>query len=793
MLGATTAPVAHEGLTDADVLRQRARFGFNEVAEVHEREIVRLGRKFVGLVPGILEVTLAIELGLGRWIDATLIAALLLFNALLSFFQEGHSQRAVALLKERLPLLVRVARDGRWVQRPARELVPLDRIELQQGDRVPADGRVVGGDGLRIDQSVVTGESLAVDVEIGGTVLAGTTVVHGAATVEVTATGPHTTFGRTTEIIQSAAAPGRLEMLVVGLVRYLMYFDVALLAIALGYAALAGLSWAEIVPFALIMLVLAIPVALPATFTLANAIEAVTLADEGVLVTGLAAVQEAATMTTIVMDKTGTLTENRLAVADLDPEPGRSADELLRWALTSSDPATQDPIDLAIAARASADAVPPRDVVRRVPFDPALKRSEAVVRTPEGAEIRVLLGAPETLATEAGTAIPGLRPRIELLASRGDRVLGVAVGPPQRLAFLGLLGLRDTLRPSSAPVIAGLQRAGIRVVMATGDTVATARTIGRQLGLRGEVAARESLPGAAAGSEILAGVLPEDKFEIVRTLQSAGEVVGMTGDGVNDAPAIRQADVGIAMPNATDVAKSSARIVLTRPGIEGIAAAVRSGRRVYRRLETYTLVKTTKVLEFVTLLSIGLVVSGDLASTPTLMIFLVFANDFVTMSLASDRATGSTGPNRWNVRALVGVSAVLGVVWLALSFSVFLVPLWILGVPLSAVQTLVFVTLVYSAQATVYLVRTGGSLWSDRPGRYVAASTIGVVAGVTMLALFGIGMSAAPAEILAVIGAAVVGLTLLLDPLKRRLLRVLSGADPGPGARPPAAPPDPAP
>lgn len=774
---------ASDGLTQAEVAGRRSQFGWNEVPEIRESEGRRLLMKFFGVVPGILEVALVIELVLGRWLDSGLIAGLLIFNALLSFFQEGQSERAVKLLRERLPIQVRALRDRVWQLVPSRELVPGDVIELRQGDQVPADCELLPGGGLRVDQSVVTGESLPVELTTGAGGLAGSTVVHGASLAEVTRTGARTTFGRTTEIVQTAKAPGRIEALVVSLVRYLLYFDVALLAVVFVYATFIGLSWTTLVPFALILFVVAIPVALPATFTLANAVEAVNLSQEEVLVTGLAAVQDAATMTTLVMDKTGTLTENRLELSDLDPNPGVSAAELLEWAATVADEATQDPIDVAIVDLARQRGIVPRRATSRVPFDPVLKRAEAVIAEP-GGQLRALLGAPEVLARLSGDDPGAIRARTDGLAGEGDRVLAVAAGPDDRPHLLGLLGLRDTIRPSSQAAVARLRDLGIRVVMATGDTIQTARTVGQDLGFGGTVVARDALPGAAATADVLAGILPEDKFAIVRELQSHGQVVGMTGDGVNDAPAIRQADVGVAVSDATDVAKSSARLVLTRPGVEGIESAVRAGRRVYRRLETYTLVKTTKVIEFVTLLSVGLVLTGVLASTPTLMLLLIFANDFVTMSLATDRATISPVPNRWNVRSLVGVSGMLAAVWLVFSFSVFLVPLWVLHFSLPTVQTMVFVALVFSAQATVYIVRTPRSVWHDRPGRFVLVSTVTVTVVVAAIALLGWGMAPLPPLVLAAIGAGVVAVVLAVDPVKTYFLRGVDARAPVPSLGP---------
>jgi H+-transporting ATPase len=766
-------------LTDSQAEARRASVGYNEVPEVRPSPLSRLARKFVGAIPALLEAALLLELVLERWVDASVIAALLVFNAGLSFVQESRTQHTLDLLRERLPVSARVRRGGTWRKIPARELVPGDLVELRMGDQVPADLRLVGGSGVRIDQSMLTGESEAVDRSAGADVYAGTTVTRGEATGTVTAIGASTRFGRTAEIVRKAEAPGRLERLVLGIVRYLVYYDLLLLGAVTAYGYLTGIPWPTLLPFALILLIVSIPVALPATFTLANAVGASDLAGQGVLVTGLSAVEEAATMTTLFTDKTGTLTQNRLTLKRAEPGPGESEATLLAYAASVADAATLDAIDAAILQEAQRRKIDPYPTRARVPFTPQTKRSEATIDR-HGQTVRVVLGSPLTLAPLCGRDPAEAAAEAEQRGRGGERVLAVAAGAAAPLAWIGWLILADPPRPTSAAVVRRLQELGIRVVMVTGDTRATAEAVAGALGIGTRVVDRTEFLGNPRQGEVLAGVYPEDKYAVVRALQGAGEVVGMTGDGVNDAAAIRQADVGIAVDSATDVAKSAARLVLTEPGIDGIVPAVEAGRRVYRRLLTYTLVKLTKVVEIATLLAIGLLVTGEFVTTPQLILFLVFANDFVTMSLADDDAEPSPEPNRWDVRMLVGVAATLGAAWLALSFGIFYAAGPLLKLSLGSTQTLIFVDQVYLVQATVLLLRTPGSIWRRRPGRWVGLSTIGVVGAASVLALAGVAMAPVTPEALGVLAGAVVALTALLDRTKGWLMVRLSGPAPRP-------------
>jgi H+-transporting ATPase len=773
MNGGVASPEPRGGLSDAEVERRRATYGWNEVALRRPSAVLRLGRRFLGAVPALLEAALALELVLERWVDAAVIAALLGFNAVLSFTQESRTQRTLDLLRERLPVTARVLRSGSWQKIPARELVPGDLVSLRLGDQVPADVRLGGGGGIRVDQSMLTGESEAVDRSAGSTVYAGTTVTNGEAVGTVVAIGSSTRFGRTAEIVRQAEAPGRLERLVLGIVRYLIYYDLALLAIVVLYGYLFGIPWPALLPFGLILLVVSIPVALPATFTLANAVGAADLAGLGVLVTGLSAVEEAATMTTLFTDKTGTLTENRLTLVGAEPVPEETTDTLLGYAASVADAATLDAIDVAVLEAAHRRSVTAWPVLRRVPFDPKTKRSEATI-TKGTEEIRVTLGSPLTIAPLCGRDPDRIAEEIARRSQGGERVLAVAIGSAEPLRWVGWLRLIDPPRPTSASVIARLKQLGVRIVMVTGDTLATAQAMARSMGIGTRVVSKDGFLKAPREGDVLAGVYPEEKYEVVRALQSDGQVVGMTGDGVNDAAAIRQADVGIAVASATDVAKSAARLVLTEPGIDGVVPAVEAGRRVYQRMLTYTLVKITKVLEIATLLAIGLLATGEFVTTPQLILFLVFANDFVTMSLADDTATPSPSPNHWEVRSLVALAATIASAWLALSFGLFYASGAWLHLSLASTQSLIFVDQVFLVQATVLILRTPDSIWHSRPGRYVSLSTLGVVIVAIGLALGGIAMAPVPALALGILGVSLVAVTSLLDRVKGWLIRRVS-------------------
>jgi H+-transporting ATPase len=746
---------SRRGLTSEEARRRLEQFGPNATPEPKSHPLLGLLKKFWAPVPWMLELTVVLEIALGRFPEAVVIGILLLFNAALSLVQERRAQNALALLKQRLTVQARVLRDGRWQLLPAAALVPGDYVHIRMGDLVPADLRILDGQVL-LDQSALTGESMPVEAQAQEPAYAGAVVKHGEASGDVTATGARTYFGKTAELVRRAKTVSHLEAVIFTIVRYLVMMDAALAVVLLAYSRAAHLPYSEMIPFTLILLVASVPVALPATFTLATALGSMELAKSGVLATRLSAIEEAAAMDVLCTDKTGTITENRLIVGTVRAFAPFSDDEVLRWGALASDEASQDPIDLAIlnAARARNAPQAATKITGFVPFDPATKLSEAVVET-GGQTIRVLKGAPRAVAARAAVT-GGWQPAVEDLAKEGSRVLAVAAGPEGNLRMAGLLALEDPPRGDSKQLVSSLRGLGVRVVMVTGDGAQTARAIAAKVGISERTCTAKELdqtPAAAAdGCDIFAEVFPEQKFNLVTALQRTGHVVGMTGDGVNDAPALKQAEVGIAVASATDVAKAAASLVLTSSGLTDMLSAVRVSRRIYQRMLTYTLNKIIKTVEIALFLSLGVILTRSFIITPLLIVLLLFTNDFVTMSIATDTVSYSQNPDRWRIGALMGAGLVLGICILALSFSIFLVARNWLGLPLAELQTLVFLTLVFTGQGTVYLVRERRHFWKSTPGKWLLLSSVMDITLVSLLAARGVWMAAVdPRLILAIL------------------------------------------
>ncbi len=758
-----------EGLTATEAGERLKRFGPNAVPEEKPRPFLQFLKKLWGPVPWMLEGSLVLELAIGRYTQAIIIGLLLFFNAGISFLQEHRAQNALALLQKKLSIRVKVRRDGGWQTVPSREIVPGDVIHLQAGDLVPADIDLLQGS-LSVDQSSLTGESLAVEVEAGKKAYAGSIVQRGEADGQVTATGSQTYFGKTAELVRQAKTGSHLEAIILGIVRYLVALDVLLVAGVLVYSWLHGISFADSIPFALILLVASVPVALPATFTLASALGARELAANGVLVTRLTAVEEAAAMDVLCSDKTGTITRNQLILSAIVPYSPHTEEDVLRLAAISSEEASQDPIDLAIlkAARDRNLFQEEPERLEFIPFDPMTKRTEVIACLGDK-KVRIIKGYPRMVAAMTYNASDPSA-SVDALAQQGYRVIGIAAGPADRLEFAGLIGLYDPPRSDSQSLIEGLQELAVRVIMITGDSRATARAISSQVGL-GDTACsadefRKEIAENHLDCNVVAGVLPEDKYLLVKTFQKGGHVVGMTGDGVNDAPALKQAEVGIAVSNATDVARAAAGAVLTNPGLSDVLSAVKIGRQIYQRMLTYTFNKIIKTFQIALFLSLGLLLSGVFVTTPRLVVLLLFANDFVTMSIASDRVSFSKKPDRWQIGPLVSGALALAAAWLLFSFGIFYLGRDIYHLGLPQLQTLVFVMLVFTGQANVYLVRERGPFWKIRPGLTLLLSTIADVIVVSLLATQGILMEPIRLNMVAALAGLILAFALLLDLFK---------------------------
>ena len=722
----------------------------------------------------MLEAAIVLQTLLGEYTGAAIIASLLVFNAVLGFVQEGRAQATLAALKARLALTATVRRNGAWTSLPAAQLVPGDIVTLSLGAVVAADVRLAEGS-VQVDQSMLTGESMPVEAGPGFETYTGALIRRGEAVAEVTATGTRTKFGRTAALVLNAHVVSSQQKAVLRVVRNLAMFNGALIVVLVAYAALHAMPFAEIISLVLTAVLASIPVALPATFTLAAAVGARSLAHQGVLPTRLSAVDEAASIDVLCVDKTGTLTRNELQVTTIRPLPGFDESHVLAFAALASSDSGQDPVDAAIRIAAASKSSP--DLLKRttfVPFDPATKMSGATAVDPSGRNFHIVKGAFAAVAglTQPPTTASATANELE---TQGFRVLAVAIGPPPALNLAGLIALSDPPRADSAALVTELRMLGVRTVMVTGDAPATAAIVARAVGLEGRVCPagpRPGVPGAPGKVRpqdfaVFAGVLPEGKYDLVKAFQSDGHVVGMCGDGANDAPALRQAQMGIAVSTATDVAKSAAGIVLTEPGLGGIVASVKEGRVTFQRILTYTLNSVNKKVVQVLFLAVGLIMTGHAILTPMLMVIVMITGDFLGMSLTTDNVRPSPLPNAWQIGRLTIAGVFMGIAELAFCSAVLAVGHFGMVCTTGASRTLAFVVIVFGNQATTYAIRERRRLWSSRPSFWLGVSSVADILIASALAIGGIFMT--PLPIVAVAGtlAAAVVFAFVVDAAKR--------------------------
>ncbi len=756
-----------EGLTNEEARRRLEKFGPNAMPDTAPHPLRMALEKFSAPVPWMLEAAIVLELVLGKYVEAGIIAGLLVFNAALGLFQESRAQATLAALKSRLALNASARRDGAWKVVPAVQLVPGDVVKLSLGGVVAADARLTGGE-ILLDQSMLTGESVPIEAAAGVQTYAGGLVRRGEAVAEVTATGARTKFGRTAELVRTAHVVSSQQKAVLRVVRNLAGFNGIVIVLLVAYAWFLKMPVAEIVPLVLTAILASIPVALPATFTLASALGARALAKLGVLPTRLSAVDEAASMVVLCADKTGTLTLNALTVTTVRPMPGFDEAHVLAFAALTSSDGGQDPVDGAIRTAAASKAVSDSPkIIKFVPFDPATKMSEATVGGPGGDTQRVVKGA---YAVVIGLARPSptAAATAKELEGKGFRVLAVAVGPPVAMKLAGLIALSDPPRPDSAALVTELRGLGVRTVMVTGDAPATAAIVAKAVGLDGAACPPGPIPDAVHPEQfaVFAGVLPEDKYKLVKAFQKGGHTVGMCGDGANDAPALRQAQMGIAVSTATDVAKSAAGMVLTEPGLAGIVAAVKEGRVIFQRIQTYTLNSIIKKIVTVLFLIVGLIMTGQAILTPLLMVIVMIAGDFLAMSLTTDNVRASPMPNAWRIGNLTVAGIVMAGCLLAFCSGVLLVGKFELGLGIDALRTLAFIALVFGSQATIYAIRQHRRLWGSRPSLWLALSSATDILIASVLAIEGIAMTPLPAWIVAGTLAATAVFTVVADLVK---------------------------
>ncbi len=745
-----------EGLSSGDAEQRLEKFGYNQIPEKRENYLLLFVRKFYGPVQLLLWIVILLSYLLGHIADFYIITALLVFNAIVGFVEEYRADNSVRALKSMLTSRAKVLRDRHWTQVSAETLVPGDVIRIRIGDIVPADAMIIESDLLEIDEAIITGESMPVEKEVGSQVYQATVVKRGEATCIVNATGTGTRYGKTAELVKSAKPRSHLEDVIMGFVKYLVAGDAAVVLIMFLYGFFRlHLGLGVMVPFLLVIFIASVPVALSAAFTVAMALGTEKLAKRSILVTRLEAIENTATMGVLCVDKTGTITQNRITVKNVVALRG-STELVIKHAAEASRKEDNDPIDDAVLYYSKSHGIRQGKQLEFEPFDPSTKRTYAAIE--DRGTYEVTKGAVLTLLK---LARPGRRDAkvinedVASFAKRGFRTIAVAIRHRGgRWLIIGLIALYDAPRHDARSLIREMHDLGISVKMLTGDNVAVADQISREVGIGGNIISMDkALPGERdleneiIRSDGFANIYPEDKYTIVNALQKRNMIVGMTGDGVNDAPALRQADVGIAVSNATDVAKSAAALVLTKNGLEVIVDAVKESRRIFERMATYTMVKVAKVFQIVGFVGITFIAFNFIPITPLLLILLIFTNDIVNISISTDNTGYSGKPDVWNIRSMVYVSGIMGVALMLEALLFIPIGLGVFGLSVAGFQTLIFLMLNVTDQMTVLNFRERRFFWKSRPSTaLIVSSLIGISVGI-IISYYGIvvqGIGTAP-------------------------------------------------
>jgi H+-transporting ATPase len=769
------------GLSEEEVRRRIEKYGYNEVKEGKKNPVLEFLSRYWGPMPWSLELAIVLSVLISHVIEAIIIFTLLTINVTIGFMHSRHAQRVLEYLKKRLAVKVKVLRDGKWVLKDAREIVPGDIILVGLGDLVPADVKIVSGE-LSVDQSALTGESLPVNLKPLDMVYASSIVVRGEAKCIVINTGANTYFGRTAELVKIARPKSHQEELVLNVMKYMLYFGVGALTVTAIFAFFTGIDLLTMVTFAVIFLMGAVPVALPAVLTIVQAAGAMELAREGALVTRLSAVEDAASVDVLCLDKTGTITQNKLAIVSVTSISIFKEEEVVLTATLASSKESKDPIDLAIIDYANRMGIGLENyrIISFIPFDPSIKRAEAIVEN-NGARFKAVKGAPQVVMElcKVEEAVKAEAERVlEEMSRKGYRVLAVARSTNNYiddLKLIGFLALADPIRSDSKALIEEIKNLGIKPLMITGDNVVIAKEVAKQVGLGDRILSAnefkqikpEESAEAIENIDGLAEVYPEDKYQVVKSLQIRGHLVGMTGDGVNDAPALKQAELGIAVSNATDVAKAAASVVLTEPGLKQIVTAIKISRVTYQRILTWVINKITKTVQFITLLAIGFFWLRQSVLGLLDMTLLVFANDFATMSIATDNAIYTPYPNKWDIRIVTLSSLATG------AFMVIggLISMWVGVVYFNLygrrLQTFTMLTLVFFSQFRILIVRERRHFWSSRPGKALTFSVVGTMIAFMLLGIYGIIIpTLSLREVLFTLGFSGIFTLALVDPIK---------------------------
>ncbi len=746
-----------KGLSQAEAEKRLAQYGPNEIAEKKTNVFLKFLSYFWGPIPWMIEAAVILSGVVRHWLDFFIILFLLFSNAMIAFWEEHQAGNEIAALKAKLAKIARVLRDGKWATPEVSELVPGDVIRLRLGDIVPADARVLAGDPVQVDQSALTGESLPVTRKPGEAVFSGSIIKRGETDAIVYATGANTYFGKTAELVESAHTVSHFQRAVLKIGDYLIILAVALVAMIVTFALFRHDPLLDTLEFALVLLVAAIPVAMPTVLSVTMAVGARLLAKKEAIVTKLSAIEELAGVDVLCSDKTGTLTQNKLTLGDPFCLNNIPADQVILWAALSSRAEDKDTIDLAVIGGVKDDKeLKSYQILHFQPFDPVHKRTEATVKGSDGKQFFVAKGAPQVIlqmATNVAEVKPAVEKAVNEFAGRGFRSMGVARADQEnKWQFVGVLPLFDPPREQAKATIASAGQMGVKVKMVTGDQLAIAQETSRQLGLGTNILdatvlqdsknlQSAQLVGSIEKADGFAQVFPEDKYNIVDILQKHGHAVGMTGDGVNDAPALKKADCGIAVSGATDAARAAASIVLLAPGLHVIIDAIKESRRIFQRMNSYAIYRIAETLRVLFFMTLAILVFNFYPLTAVMIVMLAVLNDGAILSIAYDNVHYKDKPESWNMRLVLGISTVLGVIGVVAAFGLFYLGERVFHFDHAHVQTLMYLKLSVAGHLTIFLTRTRGPFWSIRPARILWIAVLGTQAVATLIAVYGLFMA----------------------------------------------------
>jgi len=745
-----------DGLTEQEAKSRLSQYGYNELEEKTENPILKFLSYFWGPIPWMIEIAAVLSALVQHWSDFGIIMTLLIVNAIVGFWEEHKAGNTIAALKEKLALSALVKRGGDWKKVSAREVVPGDVMRLRLGDIVPADSKLMEGDPIEVDQSALTGESLPVTHTKGDVLYSGSVLKQGESDALVYATGKNTFFGKTAKLVETAHTVSHFQKAVLKIGDYLIVIAILLVALILGVALFRGDDMIKTLEFVLVLTVAAVPVAMPTVLSVTMAVGARLLALRQAIVTRLASIEEIAGMDILCSDKTGTLTQNKLTLGEPYIVSGIKPEDIILYACLASRLEDQDPIDLAVFSGLKEDiSTRGYEVIDFTPFDPVHKKTVAQVKSSDGKTFEVTKGAPQVILSlsEISDDIKSeVEQKINEFAHRGFRSLGVAkkdsIGDWQ---FQGLLPLYDPPRTDAKATIDTAKEMGVEVKMVTGDQVAIGKEIAKQLGLgtnildAGILSETEPHAQGHMAKEIekadgFAQVFPEHKYLVVDVLQKLGHITGMTGDGVNDAPALKKADAGIAVSGATDVARAAADIVLLNPGLSVIIEAIKESRKIFQRMKSYAIYRIAETIRVLLFMTLSILIFNFYPVTAVMIVLLALLNDGAILSIAYDNSHHSNEPEDWNMKVVLGVSSILGLLGVVSTFGLFYIAERYLHLNREIIQPLIYLKLSVAGHLTVFVARTRGPFWSIKPATILLVAVIVTQLVATIISVYGIFM-----------------------------------------------------